>query len=212
MTRRSVGILAVLLAVLTACDPASTTSIAAQGLQRGPDGWHGLPLEVERSLPDVTLLDTEDEPFPLVDELTGTPTLLFFGYTSCPDICPVHLAAIASAMESSGTSYLDVDVVFVSVDPERDTPERIDDYLANFSARMIGLHEDLDVVGEALAALDLPGPIVEGPDPRGEGDLIGHPAQVIVFDADGEARRTYPFGARRSDWIGDLPRIVEEYS
>ena len=203
---------ALLALVLAACDPASSTSIAAQGLERQADGWRGLPLEIDRQLPDVTLLDVDDAPVALDEAFLGTPTLLFFGYTSCPDICPVHLSAIASAMDASGTSYDDLDVVFVSVDPDRDTPERIEEYVANFSSRMVGLHGDLEVVEDALSQLDLPGPIVEGPDPRGEGDLIGHPAQVIGFDAQGQALRTWPFGARRSDWIADLPRIVEEWS
>jgi len=207
-----VATLLVLGLLASACGPASSTSLAAEGLPRQSDGWHGIPLEIERTLPDVTLLTTDDEPFVLADELRGDPTLLFFGYTSCPDICPVHLAAIASAMNTAGISYDDLDVVFVSVDPERDDPERIEDYLSNFSSRMTGLHEQLPIVADALSQLDLPGPVVEGPDPRGEGDLIGHPAQVIGFDANGEAQRVWPFGARRSDWVNDLPRIVEEWS
>ena len=206
------GVLVVLALIATSCGPTSATSIAAQGLSRQADGWHGIPLERERTLPDVTLFDTDGDPVRLHEAFAGTPTLLFFGYTNCPDICPVHLAAIASAMGQSGTSFDDLDVVFVSVDPDRDTPERIDDYLDNFSRRMVGLHADLDVVVDALGQLDLGGPVVEGPDPRGEGDLIGHPAQVIGFDADGRALRVWPFGARRSDWIADLPRIVEEWS
>lgn len=124
----------------------------------------------------------------------------------------MHLASIASAMEQTRTRYDQVRVVFVSVDPERDTPERIDAFLAHFDERMIGLHAELPVVEEALAQLDLPGPIVEGPDPRGEGDLIGHPAQVIGFDAAGRARRVWPFGTRRADWVADLPRIVADWS
>ena len=207
-----VATLLVLGLLASACGPASSTSLAAEGLPRQADGWHGIPLEIERTLPDVTLLSTDDEPFVLADELRGDPTLLFFGYTSCPDICPVHLAAIASAMNTAGISYDDLDVVFVSVDPERDDPERIEDYLSNFSSRMTGLHEELPIVADALSQLDLPGPVIEGPDPRGEGDLIGHPAQVIGFDANGEAQRVWPFGARRSDWVNDLPRIVEEWS
>jgi protein SCO1 len=198
--------------VAIGCSPASSTSIASEGLTPQEDGWRGIPLDRERDLPDVTLDDTEGQPVNLADDLGGDPTLLFFGYTSCPDICPIHLAAIASAMDASGVSYDDLDVVFVSVDPDRDTPERIDEYLANFSTRMLGLHAELDVVEVALEDLDLGGPVVEGPDPRGEGDLIGHPAQVIGFDADGQARRVWPFGARRSDWVSDLPRIVEEWS
>ncbi len=206
------GMLIVLGLLASGCGPASSTSLAAEGLPRQSDGWHGIQLEIERTLPDVTLLTTDDEPFILAEELRGDPTLLFFGYTSCPDICPVHLAAIASAMNTAGISYDDLDVVFVSVDPERDDPERIDEYLSNFSSRMTGLHEQLPIVADALSQLDLPGPVVEGPDPRGEGDLIGHPAQVIGFDANGEAQRVWPFGARRSDWVNDLPRIVEEWS
>lgn len=209
---RLIAALALLGLVASACGPSSSTSLASEGLTRQPDGWRGIELAIERQLPDVTLLDTGNDPVELGEEFLGDPTLLFFGYTSCPDICPVHLAAIASAMESAGVTYEDLDVVFVSVDPERDTPERIEEYLANFSRDMVGLHGDLPVIGEALSALDLPGPVVEGADPRGEGDLIGHPAQVIGFDADGNARRVWPFGARRSDWVADLPRIVEEWA
>jgi protein SCO1 len=211
--RRWLATLFALLAVLAAaCDPASSTALVAQGLEPQADGWRGLPLDRERTLPDVTLSTTDGEPVALDDAFLGTPTLLFFGYTSCPDICPVHLASIASAMDTTRTGYDELQVVFVSVDPERDTPERIDEFLANFDRRMVGLTADLDVIEDALAQLDLPGPVVEGPDPRGEGDLIGHPAQVIGFDAQGRALRVWPFGARRADWVADLPRIVEEWS
>jgi protein SCO1/2 len=192
--------------------PSSSTALSAQGLTRAADGWYGMPLTIDRSLPEVTLLTTSGRPFRLDEELLGTPTLLFFGYSSCPDICPIHLAAIASAMEQTRTRYDQVQVVFVSVDPDRDTPERIDEFLAFFNTRMIGLHAELDVVIDALSQLDLPGPIVEGPDPRGEGDLIGHPAQVIGFDAQGRALRVWPFGTRRSDWVADIPRIAREWS
>lgn len=211
--RLAAGLLA-LAFTLSACSaaPSSSTALTAQGLTRGADGWYGMPLTIERTLPSVTLLSTDDRPVRLDEALLGTPTLLFFGYSSCPDICPIHLAAIASAMEQTRTRYDRVQVVFVSVDPERDTPEGIEEFLGYFDRRMLGLHGDLDVIITALAALDLPGPIVEGPDPRGEGDLIGHPAQVIGFDAQGKARRVWPFGTRRSDWVSDIPRIVDQWS
>jgi protein SCO1/2 len=204
----------VILALLAGCSsaPSSSTALTAQGLTRADDGWYGMPLTIERSLPEVTLLTTTDRPLRLDEELLGTPTLMFFGYSSCPDICPIHLAAIASAMEQTRTRYDQLQVVFVSVDPDRDTPERIDEFLAYFNTRMLGLHGDIDVIEDALRQLDLPGPIVEGPDPRGEGDLIGHPAQVIGFDAAGRALRVWPFGTRRSDWVADIPRIVREWS
>ncbi|MFO7778617.1 MAG: SCO family protein [Nitriliruptoraceae bacterium] len=208
----SLAALVLLGLVALSCGPASATAISAQGLEPGPDGWRGVPLERERTMPVATLADTDGAAVELHTAFAGTPTLLFFGYTSCPDICPIHLAAIASAMETAGVTFEELDVVFVSVDPERDTPERIEEYLANFDRRITGLHAELEVVEDALGQLDLGGPVVEGPDPRGEGDLIGHPAQVIGFDADGQALRVWPFGARRSDWIADLPRIVEQWS
>jgi len=206
------GLLVSLALLAAACGPASATSVSTQGLEAGPDGWHGLPVEAPQPLPAGTFTTTDGGTVELAEAFLGTPTLLFFGYTHCPDICPIHLAAIASAMDTTGITYDEIDVVFVSVDPERDTPGHIDAFLENFDPRMYGLHADLGVVADALGQLQLSGPVVEGADPRGEGDLIGHPAQVLGFDADGELRRAWPFGARRSDWVADLPRVVEEWS
>lgn len=198
--------------LLAACGPSSATALVAQGLDRQADGWYGVPVTRARALPNTTLTALDGTQVNLADTFRGTPTLLFFGYSYCPDICPVHLAALTSSMQTARVSFDDVNVVFVSVDRERDTPERIDEFLGYFDRRITGLYATDDaVLLEALAALDLGGPIVEGPDPRGQGNLIGHPAQVIGFDSDGIARRVWPFGARRSDWVSDLPRIVEDW-
>src|SRR6056297_1299668 len=206
------AVLALVAVAAVSCAPSTSTAAISRGLETQADGWRGLPLDLDRAMPAVTLLDTDDRPVALAERTDGTPTLLFFGYTNCPDICPIHLSAIASAMTDVGVGTDELDVVFVSVDPERDTPERIEEWIGYFDRNFLGLHGDLEVVAEALAALDLPGPIVEGPDPRGEGDLIGHPAQVIGFDASGQAQRVWPFGTRRADWISDLPLIVEQWS
>lgn len=210
--KRLVGVALVTALLLAACTPTTSTAITPSGLERGADGWRGLPVEDASRLPDATLVDVDGEPFVLPDDLLGTPALVFFGYTNCPDICPIHLAAIAAAMRMTETSFDDLAVVFITVDPDRDTPEQIRTWLSHFDARMIGLHGELDTIEDALAQLDMPGPVVEGDDPRGDGALLGHPAQVIGFDADGEAQRMWPFGTRRSDWVDDLPRIVEEWS
>jgi protein SCO1 len=208
--RRLLPLLLVLL--LAACEATSSTAGMSAGLEPAEDGWRGSPLDRGRTMPEVTLVDTDGDEYRLDEETEGTPTLLFFGYASCPDICPIHLGAIASSMAAAGVDHDDLEVVFVTVDPERDTPEAIDEWLANFHPRFVGLSGDMDEIQSALDALDLPGPVVEGADPRGEGELIGHPAQVIGFDAEGEARRVWPFGTRRADWVADLPRLVEEWS
>ncbi len=213
-SRASLALLAVVAVLATACGPSTATSATAEGLEAGEDGWRGTPLEREREMPEATLTDTDGERFELATDTRGRPTLLFFGYTSCPDVCPIHMGAIADGMESTGIDTDQVQVVFVSVDPERDTRERIAEFLANFDDTFVGLRGEEDVIEGALDELDLPGPTNEGHDPRGdgEGQLIGHPAQVIGFDAEGEARRVWPFGARRSDWSADLPRIVEDWA
>ena len=210
---RTIFLFAALALAAAACGPASATAFTSSNLGAGEDGWRGIPLELEppRELPDVTLEDGDGAPVRLDESFTGDPTLMFFGYTSCPDICPIHLGTIASAMDVLGISTEQIDVVFVSVDPERDTPARITEFVSAFDPGIVGLRGDLGTIEEALDRLDLPGPVVEGPDPRGEGDLIGHPAQVIGFDAEGVARRVWPFGARRADWVADLPRILEEW-
>jgi protein SCO1 len=199
--------------LLAACGPASATAFTVADLGQSDDGWRGIPLDGlrERTIPDVTLDAMDGTSVELSTSFRGTPTLLFFGYASCPDICPIHLATIASGMRRAGVSTQEVDVVFVSVDPARDTPARITEFLRHFDRAFVGLRGDLDVIEAALGQLDLPGPRVEGPDPRGEGDLIGHPAQVIGFDSDGVARRVWPFGARRADWVNDLPLIVAQW-
>jgi len=120
--RRLLPPLLALALIAGACAPTTATAISAQGLPRQADGWHGVPLEVERDMPDATLLDTAGDEVDLRAATAGTPTLLFFGYTSCPDICPIHMAVIASAMEQTRVSTDTVQVVFVSVDPNGTRP------------------------------------------------------------------------------------------
>ena len=89
-----------------------------------------------------------DQSFSLVDEtgrsvtdadFTGRLRLVFFGYTSCPDICPITLANISAALESLGEQAKDLSVLFISIDPKRDTPERLQAYTGAFHPSIIGL-------------------------------------------------------------------------
>lgn len=212
-TTLGAAVLGLLAVVLAACSPVNATAYSASELGGSGDGWRGIPLDVEtpRELPDVTLEDTDGDPVELRETFLGRPTLLFFGYASCPDICPIHMAVLSSAMSQLRVSPEQVQVVFVTVDPERDTGEVIDGWLSDLGAPFVGLRGDVATIEAALDALDLPTPTVEGENPNG-GELIGHPAQVIGFDADGVAQRVWPSGARRADWINDLPRILDDWT
>lgn len=127
-------------------------------------------------------------PFRLVDQdgraqteqiLSGKPTLLFFGYTHCPDVCPTTLFELAQVMQALGSDADRVQVVYVSVDPERDTPALLKDYLSSFDARFIGLTGSPEEV--ANVAREWRAIYRKVPEQNGE-YTIDHTAAVYVLD------------------------------
>jgi protein SCO1/2 len=135
--------------------------VAALMLMPRPDDLLPAPavateLPEPRPLPPVTLTDHHGNAFSL-ESLTGRPTLAFFGFTHCPDICPLSLAAIAGALGEMRADNVEPlpQVLFVSVDPERDSPERIRAYLQNFDAEFIGATGQADELAPLLEALSV---------------------------------------------------------
>lgn len=208
MPRAPFALAAVALA-LAACSATSTTAELGEEPVLGDDGWYGVALAEPLPKPDLVLTDTEGRSFDLRADTAGKPTLLFFGYASCPDICPVHLSVIAQAMDEARVTPEQLAVVFVSTDPDRDTPETMGDYLDAFNPGFVGLTGDQGRVVEAIRSLDLPEPTYGEPDENGF-YTVGHPAAVVAFGADGMARHLYPFGTRRAQWVHDLPLLLEE--
>jgi protein SCO1/2 len=165
-----------------------------------------LPDPIEKTT--FTLTTAEGEPFDFAAETDSTVTLLFFGYTYCPDICPVHMANIAAALRKLPPQISNqVTVIMVSVDPERDTPERLRTWLDNFDRSFIGLLGSTERVNEIQIALRLPPAVKQ--ETEGEGYLMGHAAQVMAFTADNRAHVLYPSGTRQVDWAHDIPLLVE---
>jgi protein SCO1/2 len=160
-----------------------------------------------RPKPDFTLTDTEGRPFAFRQRTEGTVTLLFFGYTNCPDVCPAHMANIAAALHKLPDAVARrVTVVFVTTDPARDTPERLRAWLDHFDRGFIGLTGTQAAVDSAQAAMRLPPAYRE--DLGGGRYSIGHSAHVIAFTRDGLARFAFPFGTRQSEWAQEIPRLV----
>jgi protein SCO1/2 len=195
--RRSgvVGLVSVLL-VGVACRPGG-----------GGGPLRGTPLGVVTPKPDIVLTTTDGAPFDFPRATAGYVTLLFFGYTHCPDICPVHMANLAAVLHKLPSTVAGrVKVIMVTVDPERDTPERLRDWLDNFDRDFIGLTgSDADITA-MQQAVRLPPAVKEG-----EGDmyLVGHAAYVLAFTTDDQPLVAYPSGIRQSDWAHDLPLLVE---
>jgi protein SCO1/2 len=194
-TLATVGVLATMATALVGC---------ADPTRRGD--YRGVELTPARPKPDFTLTATDGRPFEFRRATDGQLTLLFFGYTYCPDICPVHLANIAAVLEKLPPLQRDsVRVVFVTTDPERDTPERLRSWLDNFGHNFVGLRGSVEDVNRIETSFGLPASIKEG---TGDKYGVGHAAQVLAFTPDDSLRVLYPFGVRQQDWANDLPKLL----
>jgi len=200
---------AVALAALASCAGPRPEQTAPDALR---DPLRGTVLAPSWPKPDFTLIDTEGRPFEFRARTDGFVTLLFFGYTHCPDVCPVHMGNIAAVLRD--LDYADrsrIRVVFVTTDPERDTLPTLRAWLDRFDPSFVGLRGTAEAVDEIQAALHLPAAVRQPsrPGPLPGAYAVGHAAQVIAFTADGRARVVYPFGTRQSDWAHDLPRLLD---
>ena len=193
------------LVVALGCKPAPPKPFNGEGLS-GPQIVPPLPK------PGLVLTTTDGKQFDLQKETEGFVTLLFFGYTNCPDVCPVHMANIAGAMKRLGPEITNrIKVVFVTVDPARDTPEVMRTWLDHFDQRFIGLRGDSASVASAFTQLRLGQAQHEaGADSTDKSTYsIGHAAIVLAFGTDNLAHVVYPFGIRQADWSKDLTLLVE---
>lgn len=196
----------VLLAVLgasAACMPSADRDAG------GADALRGLMLTEPFAKPDFTLTDTDGEDFAFARETSGFLTLVFFGYTYCPDICPVHMASLGAVIGQLPLSTARrIKVVFVTTDPQRDTPERLRTWLDNFDRDFIGLTGDRELVNQIQASMRLPPSQMGEPDSTGF-YFVGHSAFVVAFTPDNLARALYPSGIRQADWAHDIPSLLE---
>ena len=145
----ALGLLVLATGVLgVACrPPAENAATASPALPQSEAARIAAQLRLSGSVfdeplakPDFTLTDTSGAPFDFRAETDGKLTLLFFGYTSCPDICPIHLANLAAVLRQISPDFQRrIQVVFVGVDAPRDTPERMRSWLDSFDARFVGL-------------------------------------------------------------------------
>lgn len=179
--------------------------LSACGADVSTDQLQGVAAEPPQPRPSFVLTDTEGQSFDFAARTGGEATLLYFGYVNCPDICPVHLAQIAEVFDQLPAVARETVVVFVSVDPDRDSPEEIRSYLDGFDTRFIGLtgtHAELQAAQTAAGI-----PVARYP-AEGEDYLVDHAGWVIAYGPDDMSHATYPFGTRQSDWINDLQILV----
>lgn len=197
---------------LLLCGPASVFS----GQEAKRDPTHAAHIEatyrgglVAPPLPKprFVLTDTSGASFDFWNRTQGSVTLLFFGYTYCPDQCPIHMSNIGAALKKLPPGIArQVKLVFVTTDPARDTPVKLRRWLDNFDKRFVGLTGTEAALEDVQEAAGLP--------PARKADngnfSVAHANFVVAYTKDNLAHVIYPGGVTKDDWIHDLPLLVRE--
>ncbi len=119
-----------------------------------------------------------------LSDFQGKVVVVYFGYSFCPDVCPVHLTLITAALDSMGRRANQVQPLFISVDPGRDTPEALNGYVGHFHESLIGLTGTEEEIGEVAGSFAVAHEIVEDPDLSGY--LVNHTSAIYVINQDGQ--------------------------
>jgi protein SCO1/2 len=189
-------------APLTAPEPRATTHPSAD--------YHGGLVSPPLPKPRFTLTDTSGAAFDFRAKTDGFVTLLFFGYTHCPDICPLQMHTIADALRKLPTgSAAQFKVVFVTTDVAQDTRESLRAYLDRFNKSFVGLTGTEEAIQAAQMAANLPPAKKGSVQSNGEYE-VGHSAFVLAYTKDNLAHLVYPAGMKSEDWVHDLPLLVSE--
>ena len=159
--------------------------------------------------PRFTLTDTSGTLYDFWAKTQGSVTLLFFGYTKCPDECPLHMANVAKSLQQLPDGLRDsVKLIFVTTDPARDSPQVLRAWLDSFDKRVVGLTGSEAAVEAAQKAAGLP-PATKAPR-AGSEYAVAHANFVLAYTKDNLAHVIYPGGVSRQDWAHDLPLLVKE--
>lgn len=182
--------------VLCGCnnDKAQPASAAVNEAARPPFGG------------DFTLTNQDNQPFRL-DQVRGRPAVLFFGYTSCPDMCPMTMSRIAAALKLVGGEAHDVTTLFVSVDPQRDTPAALKEYVGSFSIPVIGLTGTPEEIARVASEYHASYQIV----PTGTTNyLVNHTSAIFLIDRQGHLRQYFRFDEKPETLASALRTLLSE--
>jgi protein SCO1/2 len=194
MIRRPTGALvALVLAAASACG-APGTSATPPAESRPQFGG------------DFTLTNQDNQPFRLQD-IRGRPAFLFFGYTSCPDMCPMTMSRITGALNRIGGPASEVVTLFVSVDPRRDTPDVLKEYVGSFSRPVIGLTGTDEEIRRVAAAYHASFEFV----PTGTRNyLVNHTSAIFLIDRQGRLRQYFKYDENPDTLAAALRTVLNE--
>ena len=192
----AVALLASLTLILGGCGPFAD-DYAFQGGEIPPPN----------PAPALALTDQHGQPFDLASQ-RGRAVLLFFGYTNCPDICPTTLSDFLTVRDALGDQADDVAFVLVTVDPARDTPDRLTQYLDFFDPGFIGLTGTDEQIAQAKQGYGVYSQIQESASSLGY--LVEHTSAMFVIDPDGNYRLTYAYGTDPAIVAEDVSHLLDD--
>jgi len=178
-----------------------------------PYTFRGSLIDPPAPAADFTLTSEQGEYWSL-DDQAGSLVMVFFGYTTCPDVCPATLGEMKEVRRRllADSRLRDkaetISFVFITVDPQRDTPERMGKYTAVFDPAIIGLtgsEAELEVVWNSYGVYRA----ISNTD-TAAGYLVDHTARVYLIDQDGNLRLTYPFGTPIDDMLQDVRFLLKQ--
>ncbi|MDZ7629873.1 MAG: SCO family protein [Gemmatimonadaceae bacterium] len=186
---------------------ALVTSLLVLAAACSSPGFNGVELDPPEPAPALTLADSSGARFDLAAQ-KGKVVLVFFGYTHCPDVCPTTLVEWRHAADSLGTESAKVRFVFVSVDPERDTPALSQRYAARFSPAFLGLTGTRADIDATLKAWKLAAFRDGIPGDTSATYTVSHPSQVFVVDRDGQLRLMHRAGLTPHEIASDIRALL----
>ncbi|MGW6732045.1 SCO family protein [Streptomyces sp. NPDC055013] len=159
--------------------------------------------------PDLVLTDTNGKKYDLRKETEGKPTLIYFGYTNCPDVCPLTMNNVAVAKKQLPKAEQDeLRVVFVTTDPERDTSAALGKWLKGIDPQVVGLTGEFDTIQAGARTLGIS---IEPPHKDKNGKMVStHGTQVVAFSPKTDAGYVlYTESADVDDYTKDLPKLIK---
>ena len=185
---------------------ATSLAIVA-GCSKPPVEFKGVDITGADYAKQLALTDAEGKPRTLAD-FKGKAVVVFFGYVQCPDVCPTTLAEVAAVKKQLGAEGDKVQAVFVTVDPERDTPEVLKAYMANFGPDFVALHGTPEQTQKAAREFKVFYAKVPG---KTEGSYtVDHTAASFLFDKQGRVRVYVRYGSGSEALAQDLKTLLAE--
>lgn len=171
-----------------------------------PHVYAGVVLQSPHPAPEMEGLVYSNGETVDIAALRGEVVFVYFGYTHCPDVCPLTLATVDRALDDLGDDASRVETLMVTVDPERDTRELLGDYVANFNDEFRGVWgPEPDVRAVATQY----GVSYQYEDAEDGGYLVTHTASLLTIDPDGALRIVYPFGVTADELTADLEALLD---